>query len=168
MSAFDGVFAITLRTNAEGQVLFAPFGRWGKTYVVPSDRQQHLRRFFRVFYVVMLIAIVVATRFIGWLVVGVGPVFLSVLYLKYWSFCRRLELAESVPSPLSRSKALSIYSRATGRSKIWFCIVVTILFSVAGVWMIYTKGGAESYFVTAASLAGFMMSLRMLRASRAS
>ena len=146
-------------------MLFAPFGSWGKTYVVPSDRQQHLRRFFRVFYIVILIMIVASVQFAGWWFVALVPVFLSVLYLKYWSFCRGLVVADSAPARLSRSDALSVYSRATGRPRIWFCIVGTFLFSLAGVWMIYAEGSVESYFVTLVSVLGFIMSIRMLRAT---
>ena len=165
MSAFDGIFATSLRSNAEGQVLFAPFGSWGKTYVVPSDRRQHLRHFFRVFYIVMLIVIVATVPFAGWWVVALVPVFLSVLYLKYWSFCRGLAVTDAAPARLSRSDAFSVYSQAIGRPRIWLCIVVTFLFSVAGVWMIYGEGGVESYFVTLFSVLGFIMSIRMLRAA---
>jgi hypothetical protein len=149
-----------------GRCSLLRFGTWGKTYIVPSDRQQHLRRFFQVFNVVMLITIVVAVQFVGWWVVALVPLFLLVLYSKYWAFCRGLEVVESAPAQLSRSEALSIYSRAIGRSRIWFCIVVTILFAVVGVWMIYTRGGAEPYFVTVGSVPGLIISLRMLRAIR--
>jgi hypothetical protein len=166
MSAFDGVLAISLRRDGDGSVTFAPFGSWGKCYIVPPDREQHLRLFFRVFYVAMLITLVVTVQLASWWVLLLVPVFLSVLYLKYWHFTRGLTIAESAPAPLSRSEGLSVYTQAIGRRKIWFCIAATILFSVTGVWMVIDKGDAESYFVTAASLFGFIISLRMLRAAR--
>jgi hypothetical protein len=167
MSAFDGVIAIALRRDGDGSVTFAPFGARGKCYIVPPEREQHLRRFFRVFFVAMVIAVVVSVWFVGlWSVVILVPVFLSLLFLKYWHFTRALAVAVSAPAPLSRSESLSVYTQAIGRRKIWFCIGVTILFSIAGVWMVIDKGDAESYFVTAVSLFGFIVSLRMLRAMR--
>ena len=134
MGLFDGLVATTFRRDA-GRVYFVPWGRWGRSYLVPPEREAHLTRFLRAYYAAMFPLILAATFVFQWRAMLLAPLFSGALYLKFWHFTRGLPVAESAP-PVDRGELLRQHARATGKPVLWFSLAASLLLVAVGLWLL--------------------------------
>ena len=139
------MIAQTLRRAEDGKTDFAPFGRLGRTYIVPPEREAHLTNFLRTYYIAVIAGAVVAAQWLHEWVLALAPLAIAVLYLKYWHFVRHLPISE-VPF---QATSFESHSPPSGKRRSWVSVFSSTLLALAGAWMITARGGWAAYVVTA-------------------
>jgi hypothetical protein len=139
MGLFDGPAAVLYRRDDAGQAVFCPWGKWGRCYAVPPEREAELPRFLRRVYMSLFVLIVPAGIWLGWWILLLAPLCTVVIYLKYWAFARTLVPLDSAPPQASRRALFQAHARATGRGFIWASLVASLFFVASSIWM-YWKG----------------------------
>ena len=94
----DSLLAKTFRTDANGRLLFAPFGPQQKTFIVPPDRAKARIHFLRRFYGVLLGGMALGGLAFGSRgVVAVVPAGVAWYFVYIWRFTRDLQIAGKLP-----------------------------------------------------------------------
>jgi hypothetical protein len=137
MGFFDGPTEAAVRLDSEGRRLFSPFGRFGKTYVLPATREAHLRRFFKFYYGAFLALIVISLNMIpaSYCFAFLVPLAIVGAYLKYWHFARTLTVTTAVPADSRREQQRRMVG-AIGRPALLFTLIGSLGFVAAGLWFI--------------------------------
>ena len=148
MGLLNGLVAGTFRRDA-GRVYFVPWGNWGRSYLVPLEREAHLTRFLRAYYAIMFALIPIATYMFQWRALLLLPLLLGAVYLKFWHFTRGLPVADSAPA-VDRGELLRQHARATGKPVLWFSLVASLLFVSVGLWLLLRgERSGTTYFTIA-------------------
>lgn len=153
MGYFDGFGENLTHAGPDGARYFAPVGRWGPIYRVPDASEEvRLRRrwvnFVRALFFVGLASIVILGPTLP-VVLAVGPIGgLLAVALGFW-FARGFPKSTVVWSELervSRTQAVSAYSKAVGRRTLLVLLVISALMALAGVLMLVFQPGLQSAF----------------------
>ena len=144
----------------DGRIIFRPWGKRGKCYLL-NERQRLVRaRAQRVFWGLGLVAIVISNQIftIGLSLGVLLPVALGLQYLLFWSFTLGLPLTEPPPDTegskaqrreLARER-MRERARLMGKGRLWALLLGSLLF-VAGSLLIASSGSS-----IAAALGGFL------------
>lgn len=136
MGLIDGFTEAMFLRDADGRAVLRPFGRFGAAVVVSAEQEAVLKRrltWFWGVYFVILMATVLLGGLSGLLaLVVVATVAHSLLI---WGFMRRLPRTDQIPA-ISRRAALQRTSVATGRPLLWATLIGSLLFVVAGTWLV--------------------------------
>lgn len=148
MGYWDTFTANLFGQDAAGHRTYSPFGKFGKTYVVPDDRATVIRASTRRAYQVMLGGIILTQTAIGWrgnLIVG--PLVLVGFYLNSLRHVNGLEvISYSNLVKNSRVENLQRAARVTGARMLSLLLVGSLLFTLAGVWIL-KRGDQMGWFV---------------------
>jgi Domain of unknown function (DUF1963) len=99
----DSLLAKTFRTDANGRLLFAPFGPQQKTFIVPPDRAKAHIHFLRRFYGVLLGGMALGGLAFGSRgVVAAVPAGVAWYFVYIWRFTRDLQIAGTLPADSTR------------------------------------------------------------------
>ena len=136
MGLIDGFTEAMFLRDDDGRAVLRPFGRFGAAVVVSAEQETVLKRRLTWFWGVYFL-ILMATVLLG----GLGGLLALLVIataahsLLIWGFIRRLPRTDQVP-PINRRAALQRTSVATGRPLLWATLIGSLLFVVAGTWLI--------------------------------
>ena len=154
MGYFDAYTANLFRATRDGQRVFAPLGKFGAVYTVPSDEEAgRIARVARRLYQLMLAGIVGVQIVLGWrwnLVCGV--LWLAVFYGVLQREARRLPrtaLRVADLAPLSRRERQARAGRALGMGWLVTMLAVSAVFVATGAWLWFRSGDPSMLFAVA-------------------
>ena len=114
---------------------------------MPPEREAELPAFVRRLYLTMIVTMGVTVPFLHLWELLLTPVFIGIWFYKYWSFSRTLEVDPAGPPPFDRRAALMRGARATGAIRLWFFLILSLVFVATGVWMLSVRA-PRAIFVT--------------------
>ena len=153
MGFFDGLIEGNFKSAADGQRLFYPRSVWGKGYVLPDTRtEQRIRRFLKVYYMVSLLVLLPLVVIIMVPLVeifGLGlyyalaliviPVCMLAMLVHGVGIRSLTRSLPATPERLRWSESLANSGRAHSGAMLWFLFIVSILFVIDGIWMIFDR-----------------------------
>ena len=135
MSYFDTFTATLFRTDADGRRVIAPFGR-GRVYLVGDASARRIEVTLRIYYGLMLIAIV-TTQVVGgwrWNMFFVWPLSMAIYFALFGILVRPLERLPMSTHQLhmeSRSQRLDAVARATGKPTLVLLAVTSLTMTLS-------------------------------------
>src|ERR1700681_2027229 len=152
MDYFDGLTDAKFKTDAEGRLLFYPWGILGKGYVLPDEsRKQQVRRFVRLSYIVFWPVMIGTMIFIGWIFSFVVLFFLFLWY--YFETSRFLEGLSATGEKLSLSESYKNSAKSHNMATLWILLIFSVLFVLSGfAILVHNK---DAWFVGMASIIFF-------------
>lgn len=172
MGYLDAIGANTFRPDSQGRLVFAPRGRRGRAYIVPSEQAAAYLRFQRRYYLAMFVALPLAVVLLQsvWAVGGVGLVWLAGFYLKLWSFTRRLESAAERPE-VTRVEAIDRAARSMGARTLAVVAVLGAAMAAASIWVLTENPRSIGAWIGAVYFTGvtllYVLRWRQVRRRRA-
>jgi len=150
VSYLDAFTANTFRTDAQGRLVFAPYGKRGKAYLVPEASARALNRFLRGYFALMMVALGAAVLLARHpaVIALVAAAWLAGYFAKLAHFTRGLPTVPEVPD-LEREEAIRRVARAMGQRTIAaICAGSALLAFLCGSLAVKAPGIAL-YFLTA-------------------
>jgi hypothetical protein len=166
MDYFDGLTDAKFKNDAQGRLLFYPWGILGKGYVLPDEsKKQQIRRFVRLSYIVFWPAIIGTIIFIGWVF---SFVVLFLLFLWYFFEISRFLKGLPVASErLGLSESYTNSAKSHNMATLWIMLIFSVLFVLSGFAILvhnrdaWFVGLASIIFFGASSLAnGYMIKVK--------
>ena len=156
MDYFDGLTDAKFKTDAQGRLLFYPWGILGKGYVLPDEsRKQQVRRFVRLSYIVFWPVMIGTMIFIGWIFSFVVLFFLFLWY--YFETSRFLEGLSATGEKLSLSESYKNSAKSHNMATLWILLIFSVLFVLSGfAILVHNK---DAWFVGMASIIFFGASI---------
>ena len=150
MGYFDAFTANLFHSDDLGRRFYAPFGKFGRSYLVPDEKVTPIATSIQTGYKVMLISIIGTQIIFGWRWnLLVGPLATLLVYFQMWRVTRTLEAIKvtelAQPSP---KELLTKQAKATGSWALWSLLIISVLFTSVGVWMLATQGDSMAWFAT--------------------
>jgi hypothetical protein len=165
MGLVDGVAATFIMHDAEGRTLVRPFGRRGRTYLVPPDREEDVQGFIQLGYLPLLAAVLVAEQVFG-LVAALAVVPLLTAALLYALDRRLREFPVTDAKPVeTRTDMQVVLARSLGTRRVAITLAIAVMFTAGGVWM-GLSGERDGWWIAAFFGVGAAMQLRTLRLLR--
>jgi hypothetical protein len=139
MGYFDGLASASFKSDAHGNTIFFPYGRWGKgRFIADIDSAEQLKKFISRFYMV---------AFGMTLVVGVTAgyiwTFIATPFVMLWYFQGIKKFLKDAPfSDEKMSSRESMRNMASGMNKylIWFFFLSSLLFTAAAIFLSVETG----------------------------
>lgn len=166
MGYFDGLVATAFEEDADGRILFLPWGRLGPGYELPADDRTRVGRFIRRFFAVYLVALVAGLGTVGW---PAGPGLMLLALLAWFAAARgftRNRPAVADPPSVDRCAQSHRRARATGKPTLWMLEAVSLGFVASGVVLLFRCAWAPGLLGVAffgAAAYAFARDLRRLR-----
>jgi len=142
MSYWDAFTANIFGRNNDNCRTYTPFGKFGKTYLVPDERVIVIQASIRRAYQIMLTSTILTQILFGWkwnLIVG--PVVLACFYINSFKLVKGLEI---IPAnqiiKTSRIGNMQRSAEATGVFALSLLLIVSLLFVFAGIWLVAQNG----------------------------
>jgi hypothetical protein len=161
---FDGLTDAAFKTDAEGRVLFFPWGVLGRGYVLPDqDAHQRLRGQMRTLYIVgmplMILLVVIGQPMI---LASLLPVMLvaQLAMVRVWT--RGLEPASE---SMTMGEAYRNSANSHGAPTLWVLLVCSVLLTFGAVFIVVAGevlagGVATAFFLSASGLFAYMIGSR--------
>src|SRR5262245_1421160 len=149
MGYFDGFGENLTRIGPDGRRYYAPIGRWGPIFDVPeaSDEDRLRRRwigFARVMFPIVMVVVLI--RPAVFVVLAIGPV-AGLLAVLFGLWCARdlpkSSVAWSDLKRITRTEAVTAYSKAVGRRTLFVCLILSIFMTFIGVLMLVLFPGVQ-------------------------
>ena len=139
MGYFDGLTNASFKSDADGNIVFFPYGAWGKgRLIADADSAEQLKKFIGRFYMVAL----GMTLVIG-VTVGYVWAFIAMPFVMLWYFRGIKKFLKDAPfSDAKLSNRESMQNAASGMNKylIWFLLLASLLFVAASVFLVTETG----------------------------
>lgn len=148
MGYFEGLTDAVFKQDSNGDSVFYPWGALGKGRVIkdPATREQ-LRNFMLLYYKVSLPLVIVLAVFRQWWLLGVASVALMV-----WFLLKSRALLKDCPVSGERLTLKEGYRNSAASHNtftLWLLLIVSLLFSAAGVLLVVLGKLLPGLFVLA-------------------
>ena len=166
MGYFDALTSASFKTGPAGEHIFFPWGTWGRGHVLPSeDAYQRVRGHVRLYYLIMLPAVIAAVIAIGGFK---AMIVLPVVTIPYflWTFMTVRRLPRS-SERMTYRECMANQAQAYGAGTLWLLLVLgvvltgtsaALLFLQPADWLIAALGLA--LFGTSAVVTARMLAIR--------
>lgn len=141
MARLDGMLANVFRRDRDGRALFRPWGRLGKTYVVPNRAKEEELLVFLRWFLRFVPPLLIATGVLAsWKLAGLVllPAAWVILITKYIHFCSRLAVSNEFPES-TRGERMTRLAKATTLPTLWRMEVSALIAFVISCGILFTE-----------------------------
>lgn len=166
MGYFDGLTSGNFKTAHDGRRLFFPWGYMGRGYVLDSQAgDERLRRQIKIYYLVMLVALVGISAAHAFAISAA----VAVAGLVFYTIWIRRQVAGLQPTgeTMSFRESSASQARAFGARSLWLLEIGALLFVAAGVFIYVTDPTSRPmalltlvFFGCCAAVIGYMLVVR--------
>ena len=133
MGYFDGLASGIIKKDKSDNAVYYPWGVLGKGYVLPNaTRETAIKNMVILFYQIFL-----GMFFIHLFLIKNAPIFaVLVIALVIWFLVKSHQLTKDCPKSdekLTLKEGYSNSAKAHNKWMLWFCLVVSIFFTLAGI-----------------------------------
>ena len=133
MGYFDGLASGIIKKDKSDNAVYYPWGVLGKGYVLPNaTRETAIKNMVILFYQIFL-----GMFFIHLFLIKNAPIFaVLVIALVIWFLDKSHQLTKDCPKSdekLTLKEGYSNSAKAHNKWMLWFCLVVSIFFTLAGI-----------------------------------
>ena len=166
MGYFDALTSSAFKTTPDGRKLFFPWGALGRGYEIgPEQDYETLRRRIKLWIVVGLVLILVASQLLGFLAGFIAAAAMIAFYFGWMRYVLR-SLRPSAER-LTVRESMTTQARAQSPVLLWTFAVLSIAFVLAGVFILIVTPdkwpvaiGGMAFFGACAAVFGLMLVLR--------
>jgi hypothetical protein len=166
MGYFDGLTSGSFKTTQDGRRLFFPWGYVGRGYVLASNSDaERLRRQLKIYYIVMLVAIVATSGFHAF-IAAAAVAGACIVFYAIWARRQVAGLRPAVEAMSFRESSAS-QARAFGGRALWLLEICSLLFVAGGIFMYVADATNRSmalftiiFFGCCAASIGYMIAVR--------
>jgi hypothetical protein len=135
MGYFEGLIASSFKTDEKGQVIFYPWGKMGKGYILSRDEQQiEISKFVKLYYVISFASIIGLGIVLGWLYTVILLPFLFAWY--YFVITKRLKGLSKSDEKLTLKESYTSSAKAHNAVTLWIMLACSVLFVLAGIFIL--------------------------------
>ena len=140
MGYFDAFTVNLFRTDATGQRVIAPFGKWGGVYAVPDSAVSRITGAVKLYYMGMLVVIVTANEATGWKwggFVAVVPLIVVNVVMYIWLVrpLQRLPIKYGDLPKLRRRERQKAAAVAMGPITLTLLLLASLAMTAAGIYV---------------------------------
>jgi len=152
---FGGFIDISFKKDGKGRTVFYPWGILGRGYILPDDTKDIIRKKLKRSYQVCLTLVILTKIFLpSWVSIFlVLPVLLGVLAIFEKRLVRGFEIS---PDRLTLSDTRSTLARSQSLSTTWFLEICSVIFVLAGIFILVTS--PNQWFIAILSISLFGLS----------
>jgi|TARA_B100000315_G_C14449937_1_gene528626 hypothetical protein len=134
MGYFEGLTASSFKTDENGQLIFYPWGKLGKGYILPTEaKKNEVRNFVKLHYVISLISIIGVGIIFGWLY---PVILLPVFYAWYYfTITKHIKGLTKSTAKLTLKESATSSAKAHNVATLWVLFVFSVLFVIAGIFI---------------------------------
>ena len=166
MGYFDALTSSAFKTTPDGRKLFFPWGALGRGYEIGREQDyETLRRRIKLWIVVGLVLILVASQLLGFLAGFIAAAAMIAFYFGWMRYVLR-SLRPSAER-LTVRESMTTQARAQSPVLLWTFLIVSIAFVLAGVFILIVTPdkwpvaiGGMAFFGACAAVFGLMLVLR--------
>ncbi len=135
MGYFEGLTASSFKTDENGQVIFYPWGKIGKGYILSSEEKQtEVRKFVKLYCVISLPLIIGIGIVLGWLYAFIIlPLFFTWYYVAITKHLKDLSKSDV---KLTIKESATSSAKAHNVVTLWLMLIGSGLFVLAGVFIL--------------------------------
>ena len=163
MGYFDALTSSAFKTTPDGRRLFFPWGALGRGYEIgPEQNYETLRRRIKLWTIVGLVLILVASQLMGFLAGFIAAAAMIAFYFGWMRYVLRSMRPSS--ERLTVRESMTAQARAHSRASLWTFEAISIAFVLASVfilivqpdkWLVAIAGMV--FFGACAAVFGFML-----------
>ena len=151
MAYFSGFIDISFKKDEKGRTIFYPWGIFGRGYILPDDKKDIIHKKLKRSYQVLLTLVILTEIFLSsWVSIILVLLLLGVLAIFDKRLVRGCEIS---PDRLTLSDTRSTLVRSQSLITTWFLEICSLLFVLAGIFILVTS--PKQWFIGILSVSFF-------------